>query len=159
MAKRTEAPPAYRNPEVRYEREDIADAEVTWYGVGFAAVVVGGAMFALWVAASFVRAPLPGAALPAALDDSRRPPEPRLEALMDLETRRPRLFPPRAADYLAPQAELLEKGEKDEKDIPIMIPIEKAFREMTFPSSKGEPAPSVTPNRSTAGRDVKGGGG
>ncbi len=145
MAKHTEA--AYKNPDVRYEREDIADAEVTYWAAGFAAVTVFGALFAVWVASSFVKVPAPGLALPPAAGDvSRRPPEPRLEALEDLEKGRPRLYPPRAVEHRASA----EKGGEG------VIPIEQAFKGMKFPSSGGAPAPAGTPNRAGAGRDVKG---
>jgi hypothetical protein len=147
MAKHTEASP--KTPGVRFERTDINDAEVTYWGIGFAAVALLGSLFAVWVSMSFIKPP-PGVPLPpAAIDGSRRPPEPRLEALEDLETRRPRLFPPRAAEHRAAEEALLKNGG------PGVLPILKVFREIKIPSSGGKPAPTTTPSRATAGREVK----
>lgn len=143
---------AYKNPEVRYEREDIDAGGVFRSGLVLAALAAASAAFSIWLSLGFLRLPLPGSAqaLPTLAGENTRPPEPRLEAIEDLEKGRHQLLPPRAREYLHPQEELLEKGGAG------VIPIEQVFREMTFPSTKGKLAPMSQPNRSAAGRAVKG---
>ena len=129
MTKRT--PEAgYTNPEVRFERSDIAAGGVVKFGLylagGIALVVVS----MLWygtVLREQHRKPDP-LDLPKASADDQRPPEPRLEAWEDVGEKKARMFPPRAEEYYAPQVEQLKSGSAT------ILPIESAM-EMVAKSS------------------------
>ena len=112
MAKRPPAP-APVHPAVRFERTDITANGVVKFGLylstGVGLVVVS----MLWYGDTLMgQSRKPDALnLPqAATDTDRLPPEPRLEALEDLREDKPRMFPPRAAEYYAPQLERLKTG-------------------------------------------------
>jgi hypothetical protein len=174
MAKRAteHAPPA--NPDVRFEREDVDPGSVLRWMTAFVVFSCAASTFAVWLAFRLEGAAPPGAedALPEMAGEKeggydirpprsdvrqgkrpRRPPEPRLEAIDDLEKGRHELLPHRAEASLRPQREELEK------DGGGVIPIEKALKEMKLPSIKdGKPAPAV-PSKASAGRYVEGGQG
>jgi hypothetical protein len=134
------------HPDVAYEREDIAGDEVMLWGIGFAFVALAGTLFGFWLAWRMLQAPRPTHELdlpPAAVDkekDAGLPPDLRLEALEDLREEKPRLFPSRAEEYLAPQFKELEG-------------IDGAFKKMKFPErKKGAAAPTTLPSKASAGR-------
>src|SRR5262245_48690754 len=94
------------NPDVKFERSDIEPAVILNYGLAFAAVVGFASVFILFVAPRVLRwfEPEKRTDLPAMAASAVEPePEPRLEAIEDLERRKPRLLPPRASDYLRGQ--------------------------------------------------------
>lgn len=112
MAKHAPAP-APANPEVRFERKDITSGSVLKFGVYLAGGVGFVVVSMLWYGDVLLRQhrKLDALDLPrASTDEDRRPPEPRLEALEDLRENKPRMFPPRAAEYYAPQLERLKSG-------------------------------------------------
>ena len=115
MAKRTPEPD-YTNPDVRFERKDITPNSIFKLGVYLAIGTVIVVVTMLWYGDSLMRQyhePDALALPPAATDDDRLPPEPRLEALEDLRDHRARLFPPRAAEYYKPQLDQLKLGNAD----------------------------------------------
>ena len=112
MAKHT-AETGYTNPEVRFERSDITAISITKFGFYLASGVGLVVVSMLWYGDTLMgQSRKPDALnLPqAATDTDRLPPEPRLEALEDLREDKPRMFPPRAAEYYAPQLERLKTG-------------------------------------------------
>lgn len=101
----------WTNPEVRFERSDVEGGGVVLFGVVLTVglVLIVPAMF--WLGAVLLRLENPRKVTdlpPAAVDADRLPPEPRLEFI---EKGQPRVSPPRAADLLAGQRRLLEKGD------------------------------------------------
>ena len=112
MAEHTpEAAPVH--PAVRFERTDITADGVVKFGIFLASGVGLVVVAMLWYGNVLLeqhRKPDAMALPKAATDADNRPPEPRLEALEDLRENKPRMFPPRAAEYYAPQRELLKTG-------------------------------------------------
>jgi hypothetical protein len=152
----------YINPEVRFEREDIAPGTVLKFGIGLV-VLVAVSVWAMWWMFHTVlrqeskvkKTDLP----PAAVDAARLPPAPRLEAFEDLDGRNVKLMPPRARDFLATQEKLLAEGDPEQS----ILPIETAIKEIKLPSRKGAssapPASFSTrlPSKAAAGRRETGG--
>jgi hypothetical protein len=152
----------YINPEVRYEREDIAPGTVLKFGLGLAVLVAASSWLMWWMFHIVLRqenkvkkTDLPAAAV----DADRLPPAPRLEALEDVRERNVKLMPPRAREALAGQEELLAKGDPKKG----ILPIKDAIEEIRLPSRKGldsaAPASFATrlPSKASAGRRETGG--
>ncbi len=115
MAKRT-TETAHTNPEVRFERSDITANSITKFGFFLASGVGLVVVSMLWYGDVLMAKSRKSDALnlpQADTDTDRLPPEPRLEALEDLREDKPRMFPPRAAEYYAPQIEQLKAGGGD----------------------------------------------
>jgi hypothetical protein len=153
----------YVNPEVRFEREDIAPGTVFKFGIALAVLVAVSSWVAWWMfnlvlrqEAQVKKTDLP----PAAVDSERLPPGPRLEALEDIHDRKVKLMPPRAREFLVAQEKLLTEGDKNQG----ILPIETAIEEIKLPSRKGAgsapPASFSTrlPSKASAGRMETGGG-
>ena len=160
MAKRTPEP-APANLEVSYERKDITAGSVFEYGIYLAGGIVVVVVSMLWygqVLQAQHRKPDP-LKLPTASTDNQLPPEPRLEAQEDLDIRKPRMFPPRAAEYYAPQREQLEKG--NGTILKIETAMETVSRSLPVRKGKHEAAPTDftirLPSKSSAGRAETGG--
>jgi hypothetical protein len=155
----------YTNPEVRFEREDIAPGTVLKFGIGLAVLVAVSSWLMWWMFHTVLRyerdrkkTDLPPAAVDARESD-RLPPEPRLEAFDDLRDRNVKLMPPRARESLAGQEELLTQGDAKRG----ILPIEEAIDEIKLPSRKGPqstPPESFSrrlPSKASAGRSETGG--
>ena len=100
-------------PSVRFERTDITAGSIVKFGMYLGAGIVLVVVSMLWygrILQAQHRKPdaldLPSAST----DDDRRPPEPRAEAMEELDEGKSRMYPPRAAEYYAPQRERLEAG-------------------------------------------------
>jgi hypothetical protein len=161
MAKTHTPNGAYTNPEVRFETSDVNSGQIVSFGIGFALLVVGSlgcSWLLFWVVERAENkskvSPLP----PAAVDSNPLPPHPRLEALEDVREHNIALWPPRAANYLAPQQEILTKGDRQADILPIQDAIDKLAGKL--PARKNAPpkdfAPDL-PSQSSSGRTVKGG--
>ena len=108
MVKRTAA-----NPEVRFERIDITAGSIVKFGIYLAAGVSLVVVSMLWYGRALQtqnRKPDPLNLPRASTDDERQPPEPRLEAMEDLDEGKASMFPPRAAEYYSSQREQLKTG-------------------------------------------------
>jgi hypothetical protein len=141
------------NPDVKFERSDIEPGTILNYGLIFAALVGFAALFILLVVPRVLRwyeaekrTDLPPVAAGAVAPE----PEPRLEAIEDLEKRRPRLLPPRASDYLTGQkGELIGEGKS--------LPIEDTIKALAgkLPAGKQQTPQGFTvrlPSKAAAGR-------
>lgn len=152
----------YTNPEVRFERHDIAPASVLNFAIVLTVVIAVASAIATWLALALTRAEnkiketsLP----PAAVDKDFLPPQPRLEALEDLrEKKKAELFPPRAKAYLTGQEQLLLRG----KPAAGVEPISEAITQLAgrLPARK-QPAPEafgvMLPSKASSGRVDTGG--
>jgi hypothetical protein len=151
----------YTNPEVKFEHSDIDSGRIVTFGVVFALLVIG-SLGCSWALFRFIErseqkrkvSPLP----PAMVDSNPLPPKPRLEALEDVREHNISLWPPRAANHLAPQQEVLAKGDPKAGVIPIQEAIDKLAGKL--PARKGptpkEFAPDL-PSQSASGRPAPGG--
>jgi hypothetical protein len=125
------APAPAEHPGVRFEREDIEPRPVVYFAV---ALIVGLIVVALilWGLFAFFedreKARNKEAALPpAAVDENREPPEPRLEQFDDVRKREVSLWPPRARQSLSPEARRLKEGDPARE----AIPIDKAIADLS----------------------------
>ena len=146
-------------PSVRFERSDITAGSIVKFGVYLAAGVVLVVVSMLWYGRTLQadRRKPDALALPrASSDDDRLPPMPRAEAMEDLDEGKSRMFPPRAAEYYAPQRALLETGGGNS------TPIESAMEEVTkLPAHKTKAAPGGfsirLPSKASSGHTDTGG--
>ncbi len=115
MAKSHTTNGLYTNPEVRFERTDIAMGTVLQFGVGLVVLVAASIWSMWWLYGAINRqeskskeSDLP----PAFVDADRQPPEPRLEGIEDIRAKNVKLMPSRARDYLAAQEKILADGDE-----------------------------------------------
>jgi hypothetical protein len=146
------------NPDVKFERSDIEPGTILNYGLIFAALVGFAAAFILFIVPRLMRwyEPEKRTDLPPVAAGAVEPePEPRLEAIEDLEKRKPKLLPPRASDYLRGQrGELTGEGKA--------LPIEDTIKALAgkLPAGKQETPLGFTvrlPSKAAAGRVETGG--
>lgn len=153
----------YTNPEVRYERSDANVKEVVTFGT-FLLVLALGATFSMsWFGDELLRWEKPRKAVglpPAAVDQDRQPPEPRLEAFDDINRRDVGLFPPRAETYVKPQLKMLEAGNPARNVEAISKAIDQlADRLPTRAGAAAAPATNTVrlPSKAASGRVTTGG--
>lgn len=166
MAKSRTEPAGWTNPEVRFERSDVSTGSIVAVALtmcgGLVAIVVGVIWYGQRLQAdedALKRFDLP----PARVDETRLPPEPRLEAIDDLKPPQyggkpplsPGLFPPRADEYLKPQRDQLEYG-----DGKAMLKIDDAIDALGKGKLKsrpgGEGTPAEMPSETNSGRSMGG---
>ena len=163
MAKHTPAP-APVHPAVRFERTDITANGVVKFGLylstGVGLVVVS----MLWYGDVLIRQhrKLDALALPpASTDADRRLPEPRLEALEDLRENKPRMFPPRAAEYYAPPLERLKTGDEDKGILKIEVAMGAVSKSLPVRKTGDNAAPTSfsrrLPSKASSGKSETGG--
>jgi hypothetical protein len=146
------------NPDVRFERDDIKPGAILNYGLLFAALATFASVFILIVVPRVLRwyDPEKRTDLPPVAASAVEPePQPRLEGIEDLEKRRPRLLPPRAADYLRGQKDELAGDGK-------AMPIEDAMKALAgkLPAGKLATPQGFTvrlPSKAASGRVETGG--
>jgi hypothetical protein len=154
----------YTNPEVRYERADIAPGTVLNFGIGVVVLIAASIASMWWLFAVITRSDsktkvtdLPPAAVDSLWTD-RLPPQPRLEAFEDLHQRNVKLMPPRARDSLAKQQKLLTEGDANLG----IWPIKQAIDEIKLPARKGpgsaapESFSTRLPSKASSRRSEKG---
>lgn len=136
MAKKTPAL-SYTNPEVRFERADIEVKAVVYFGLALTACTLLAVISMLWYAGVLLRQyrkpDLQG--LPqSSVDNNRLPPQPRFEALDDVQFGKFRLYPDRATESYREQDEILQKGERARG----VLPIDEAMKQVlaTLPIRK-----------------------
>jgi hypothetical protein len=155
----------YINPEVRFERVDIAPGTVLKFGIGLAVLIAASSCLTWWMFNMILRqeskvkkTDLPPAAVDSRWTD-RQPPEPRLEAFNDLFDRNVKLMPPRARESLAAQEKLLAEGDRDNG----ILSINEAIEQIKLPSRKGPDSAAPAsfsrrlPSKASAGRRTTGG--
>ena len=148
------------HPAVRFERTDITAGSIVKFGVYLAAGVALVVVSMLWygrVLQAGHRKP-DALALPrASSDGDRLPPQPRAEAMEDLDEGKSRMFPPRAAEYYAPQRELLEAGGGN--STPIQSAMEAVTKSLPARKAKAEPGGfSIRlPSKASSGHTETGG--
>jgi hypothetical protein len=123
----------YVNPEVQFERTDVEAKGVVQFGIGLTVLIVGTmvAMVLLLRLIERLEKPRKESDLPpAAVDQSKGLPPIPLEGIEDVRDGRPRLHPPRAADYATPREGQLRKGGPDEGVLPIDRALEQYATEL-----------------------------
>lgn len=113
---------AYTNPEVRFERSDVQYRAIVIFAVILCVSLLVVAAAMTWFGNVLLGLDQPRKITtlpPAAVDDDRLPPEPRLEGIDDVRTNRVRLYPARAEEYYAEQKQLLEQGNTEKGIVPI----------------------------------------
>src|SRR5262245_17541506 len=95
--------PGWTNPEVRYERADVEYRTVVVFGFVLvtALPIIVVAMFLLGRELGRQTPPEQQEKLPFARADEKRLPDTPLEAIVDVEKKEVKLYPPRAEEYLA----------------------------------------------------------
>ncbi|MFM7149036.1 MAG: hypothetical protein ACKO23_04260 [Gemmataceae bacterium] len=163
----------YTNPEVQFERTDVEYFGVVVFGIVLCITILLSVVSMFWFGNVLlgVEKNRKVSDLPEARVDGRQkerfPPEPFLEALEDLSIEpngymdprknRPKLYPPRAAQYYRSQMEQLKEGNPAKN----AQPMEQTIRALAgkLPARSGEAeknAGNPTATRAAAGRFVGG---
>jgi hypothetical protein len=144
-----ETPPAH--PNVRFERSDITLSTVVWSSVALIGIIAVLSVATIWFGRYLARSEdrremtkLP----PAEVDKNRLPPEPRLEALEDLQEGKVVLRPSRAQTYDQLPEEVRQEISDAITQLAGRLPAEK----QPAPTSFGVPLPS----KASSGRVVIG---
>jgi hypothetical protein len=159
MAKSHTTDGVYTNPEVRFERTDINTESIAKFAAILGIVLTITASLALWLAWYVTQLEAKSKATllpPAAVDRDRgvnQSPEPRLEAIEDLDTQKKNfaIYPARASEYYLNQEKQLRDGD-EKKGI---VPIDSAIDQMKLKSRKEPPPPGfgvALPSKAAAGR-------
>lgn len=151
------------NPEVSFERSDVEVPTIIVYGLSFAAMVVVSAIFIFILVPKVLdwfdsakKSDIPqGLAVASKVTPEGQP---GLEAIEDLEQKKPKLLPTRAADYYAKQKDELAGKVKDTK----ILSIQKSMDDLASKLPAGKrPTPRLFSVRNTsdaaAGRVETGG--
>jgi hypothetical protein len=151
------------NPEVQYERSDVEARGILQFGAGLGVLIVGTvvAMWLLFRLVNSLEAPRKESDLPRAVVDQERglPPIP-LEGIEDVRDGKPRLLPPRAAEYTGPREQQLRQGNAAQG----VLPIDKAMAELAgqLKATRGAEGPPRSymirlPSKAASGRVETGG--
>lgn len=112
----------FTNPEVAYERTDVAARPVVIFAAALTAVILATVGLMSWMFWSIqsLEDPQKTTDLPTAQSarEAGLPPIP-LEGIEDIGEGRPRLFPPRGAEYTAPRERQLRQGDAKQGVLPI----------------------------------------
>jgi hypothetical protein len=161
MAKPHTTDGQYTNPSVRFERSDVKLSTVVAIGIVSTVIITVLSTATVWFGLFLNRVEnkrkvttLP----PAKVDRDQLPPAPRLEAHEDLDRKKVALFPPRAQITLQPQEEMLKKGNKKER----VLPIAEAINDLAghLPAEEHPPPPGFgvpLPSKAASGRVETGG--
>lgn len=142
----------YTNPEVKFERSDIASKSAVQFGVGLGVLVVG-TMVAMGLLLRYISglekarkvSDLPAAAV----DQSQGLPPIPLEGIEDIRDGRPRLFPPRAAEDAAPRQAQLREGDAGKGVLPIGSAMKQYAEGLADGGAKGKGQEAAAPTTFT----------
>ncbi len=146
---------------VRYEHSDVEAGGVMVFALGLIAtlIVVSLLLWGLFVLFSNRETARKKTTLsPAAVDADNQLPEPRPEQIEDVRDGKVSLWPARARDYLAPQEQRLEQGDKKAG----ALKIDDAMKELSGKLEVRPKRPAAAtrpPNQAASGRPISEKGG